>query len=83
MGEASGVGEGDAGGVWHIVRRGGAWELREGEPDAAAARVRLDADAAWRLFFNALPREEAARRAAREGDERLCAALLNVRSVMV
>lgn len=85
--------EGEAGGVWHVVRRPGGWELREGDAAAAsrgggatvaaAARVRLDADAAWRLFFNALPREEAARRVAREGDERLCAAFLNVRSVMV
>lgn len=75
--------EGEAGGAWHVVRRAGGWELREGEATVAAARARLDADAAWRLFFNALPREEAARRVACEGDERLCAAFLNVRSVMV
>jgi uncharacterized protein (TIGR03083 family) len=75
--------EGEAGGVWHIVRRAGRWELREGEAAEARTRVRLDADAAWRLFFNALPREEAARRVACEGDERLCAKFLGVRSVMV
>lgn len=97
--------EGEAGGVWHIVKRDKGWELCEGdatvaahEGDAAAlsssasssrvatvaaARVRLDADAAWRLFFNALREDEAARRVACEGDERLCAAFLNVRSVMV
>lgn len=75
--------DGEAGGVWHIVRREGRWQLREGDSAAAAARVRLDADAAWRLFFNALPRDEAARRVACEGDRRLCATLLGVRSVMV
>ena len=76
--------EGEAGGVWHVVRRGGrGWELREGESSDADARVRLDADAAWRLFFNALGREEAARRVEASGDERLCAAFLGARSVMV
>ncbi len=75
--------EGEAGGVWHIVKRGAAWELREGEAAEAAARVRLDADAAWRLFFNALTREEAGRRIEAVGDEKLCATFLDVRSVMV
>ena len=74
---------GEAGGVWHIIKRGNGWELREGNAAEAGARVRLDADTAWRLFFNALRGDEAARRVAAEGDERLCAAFLNVRSVMV
>ena len=75
--------EGEAGGVWHIVREAGAWSLREGEASGAAASVRTDADTAWRLFFNALGREEAGRRVASEGDERLCDVFLGVRSVMV
>lgn len=75
--------EGEAGGVWHIVRKDGAWELRAGEAAGAAARVRLDAETAWRLFFNALGREEAGRRMAAEGDAQLCATFLAVRSVMV
>jgi hypothetical protein len=76
--------DGEAGGVWHIIRRAGRWELVEGESAAKdAARVRLDADAAWRLFFNALDVDEAAQRVACEGDEKLCAVFLNVRSVMV
>ena len=75
--------EGEAGGVWHIVKRDAGWELRDGEATEAAARVRLDAETAWRLFFNALGREEAARRVAAEGDEKLCATFLAVRSVMV
>ncbi|MET0645870.1 MAG: maleylpyruvate isomerase N-terminal domain-containing protein [Pyrinomonadaceae bacterium] len=75
--------EGEAGGVWHVVRSGRGWELREGEASDANARLRLDADAAWRLFFNALDDEEAARRVEASGDERLCAAFLGARSVMV
>ena len=75
--------EGEAGGAWHIIKEAGAWRLREGEAAEAAASVRTDADTAWRLFFNALGGEEAARRVEREGDEVLCAAFLGVRSVMV
>lgn len=75
--------EGEAGGAWHILRGRGGWELREGEAEGAAARVRLDADTAWRLFFNALGSEEAARRVEADGDEALCATFLGVRSVTV
>ncbi len=75
--------EGEAGGAWHVVREAGAWSLREGETDDAAARVRLDAETAWRLFFNALDDGEAARRISAEGDESLCAAFAKARSVMV
>lgn len=75
--------EGEAGGVWHIRRARGGWELREGAREDAAARVRLDADTAWRLFFNALGRDEAARRVEASGDKRLCETFLGVRSVMV
>lgn len=75
--------EGEAGGGWHILRAGSGWELREGEAADAAARVRLDAATAWRLFFNALDSGEAARRVTSEGDEELRAAFLGVRSVIV
>ena len=75
--------EGDAGGVWHILRAAARWELRAGDADAPTARVRLDADAAWRLFFNALDRAEAAARVEATGDARLCETFLGVRSVMV
>ena len=75
--------EGEAGGAWHIFKGDGGWELREGEAAGAKAAVRLDAETAWRLFFNALDRGEAARRVAASGDKELCAAFLAVRSVIV
>jgi uncharacterized protein (TIGR03083 family) len=85
--------EGEAGGTWHIVRESEGWKLREGEASHAAtgegeashtsASVRLDAETAWRLFFNALGREEAAQRVSVAGDEELCDTFLKVRSVMV
>ncbi|MET0626479.1 MAG: maleylpyruvate isomerase N-terminal domain-containing protein [Pyrinomonadaceae bacterium] len=75
--------DGDAGGVWHLLRARDLWELREGEAADPTARVRLDADTAWRLFFNALSKDEAAPRVEASGDESLCETFLAVRSVMV
>lgn len=75
--------EGEAGGVWHIAKEGSGWELREEEAMEATAFVLLDAETAWRLFFNALSREEAQRRVAVAGDEKLWNSFLEVRSVMV
>jgi uncharacterized protein (TIGR03083 family) len=75
--------DGEAGGAWHILRGHEAWELREGTAAHATAQVRLDADTAWRLFFNGLGRDEAAARVEAEGDEKLCETFLGVRSVMV
>ena len=75
--------DGDAGGVWHILRARDHWELREGEAADPTASVRLDADTAWRLFFNALSKDEAAPLVEASGDEHLCETFLAVRSVMV
>lgn len=75
--------EGEGGGLWSLVRADGAWRLLEGEAPEAAARVGLASPDAWRVFYNALPPEEARRRARVEGDERLAAAVLGTRSVMV
>jgi uncharacterized protein (TIGR03083 family) len=75
--------EGEAGGVWHVLRGESGWELREGEAPDAAARVRLEAGAAWKLFFNALGQDEAVRSVEVSGDEALCAAFVGARAVMV
>ncbi len=74
---------GDAGGRWFLVRDGGRWRLGEGEAVDASASVETDADSAWRLLYNALPRDEAERRVATSGDADLCSTFLTTRSVMV
>jgi uncharacterized protein (TIGR03083 family) len=75
--------EGEAGGSWHIFRNRGEWELREGEASAPLAAAQLDADSAWRLFFNALNPEEAQRRIRLTGDKAMGTQFLRMRSVMV
>jgi uncharacterized protein (TIGR03083 family) len=74
---------GDAGGVWTLVHEDGRWLLWVGEESEPTARVRLDAETAWKIFYNALPPEAAAARVEIEGDPRLGAAFLKTRSVMV
>jgi uncharacterized protein (TIGR03083 family) len=74
---------GAAGGLWTLTRGDGRWELRAGEPQAADARIRLDADAAWRLLFNALTPGEAALAVRVEGRTALLDALLRARSVVM
>lgn len=74
---------GDAGGVWSLVRGDGRWSLWAGEEAEPAARVRLGAETAWRIFYNALPPEAARSRVEIEGEERLGRAFLATRSVMV
>jgi hypothetical protein len=43
--------DGEAGGTWSLVHDVAGWTLF-GVADSPACRVTLDADAAWRLFFN-------------------------------
>jgi len=74
---------GEAGDTWSVVAEEGGWVVYRGEPTTATARARMDADAAWRLFFNALPDPEARRRIAGEGDSALVERLFTVRGVMV
>jgi uncharacterized protein (TIGR03083 family) len=74
---------GAAGGQWTLIREPHAWTLSRGEPPAVTTRIRLDDDAAWKLLFNALPADEAARAIRIEGRADLAAALLHARSVIV
>jgi uncharacterized protein (TIGR03083 family) len=74
---------GEAGGTWSVVRDSAGWRLFEGVSPSPAARVAMDGDTAWRLFYNALSADEARRRVTAEGDERLATAVLRARSVMV
>jgi len=74
---------GDAGGVWSLVHAGAKWELFVGSSPAPRARLTVDEDAAWRIFFKALPEDEAARRVAVEGEAGLAQPFLRARAVMV
>ncbi len=73
---------GEAGGTWTLLRRGPGWALFAGADEAPTAHVRLDADAAWRMFFKAL-RPDAEARVAIEGDVALGRICLGSRAVMV
>jgi hypothetical protein len=69
--------------VWSVIREDGGWQIRQGAASNPAAIVRADADAAWRLLYNALPREAALERISMEGDTVLAEPFLSTRSVMV
>ncbi len=72
--------------AWTLVREVGTWQIYRGEtepPAAPAVRVTAAPDRAWRLFYNALPPEQALRDLTIEGDEALAEPLLRTRSVMV
>jgi uncharacterized protein (TIGR03083 family) len=74
--------EGEAGGGWHILRARGGWELREGEAAGASARVRLDADTAWRLFSSRRQKAALRERLRIGGDQSLGAAAIGALAVM-
>ncbi|HWK89065.1 MAG TPA: maleylpyruvate isomerase family mycothiol-dependent enzyme [Longimicrobium sp.] len=74
---------GEGGGAWSLVREEADWRVWRGAAADAATRVRLEPDAAWKMFFNALGAERAAADAAVTGDERLAKPLFRARAVMV
>jgi hypothetical protein len=63
-----------------VLREGERWTLYEGAAPSPAAKVRLDADTAWRIFYNAVRGRAAV---VVEGDPLLAEPLLRTRSVMV
>jgi len=77
---------GEAGGRWTLRREDGGWRLYRGfdevATEAATTVVRLDQDAAWRLFTKGLNRRSAEERVAVEGDRRLAEPLLDTVSVI-
>ena len=74
--------EGEAGGVWTLVRGAEGWRIFAGWEAAPAPTVSLDQAAAWKLFSKGLD-PEAARRSVRiEGDPRLGEPVLGTLAVM-
>ena len=66
--------------AWTVRREHDQWALYEGAPESPTTTVRLDADTAWRLFYNALRGRAAA---VVTGDATLAEPLFRTRSVMV
>jgi hypothetical protein len=59
------------------------WQLWRGALPDATTTVRLDAETAWRLLYNAMPAADARQRAVVEGDPALADPLFAARAVMV
>jgi uncharacterized protein (TIGR03083 family) len=75
--------DGPSGGQWTLQRAEHRWILWCGVPPAATTSLRLNEDAAWKLLFNALSNEDAARAIQIDGRTDLGRALLRARSVIV
>jgi uncharacterized protein (TIGR03083 family) len=74
--------EGEAGGVWTLVRGAEGWRIFDGWEAAPAATVSLDQAAAWKLFSKGLDPESARRSVRIEGDPRLGEPVLGTLAVM-
>ena len=74
--------EGEAGGVWTLVRGAEGWLIFAGWEADPAATVSLDQGAAWRLFSKGLDPESARRSLRIEGDPRLGEPVLGTLAVM-
>lgn len=74
--------EGDAGGSWLLRREPQGWRLYVGDDPGADAVVRIDQDAAWRLFTRGMTKAQAATRAQVSGDQRLGETVLDMVSVI-
>ena len=74
---------GEAERAWSVVREAAGWIVLRGRAAQPAAGVRADADAAWRLLYNALSPAAARARLTTTGDPALTDPLLAARSVMV
>jgi hypothetical protein len=70
-------------GAWSLVREDDRWHLRQGQPALPDATVSMAADAAWRMFFNALSGEAVSQHVRVAGNADLAAPLLRARSVVV
>jgi hypothetical protein len=75
--------EGPAGGSWTLTREADRWTLWAGAFNRADARARLSDDAAWRLFYNALPAAHTSDAIAIDGRAELVTPLSHARSVIV
>jgi uncharacterized protein (TIGR03083 family) len=74
---------GASGGQWALSCDGRSWTLFRGESPLTTARIRLRDDAAWKLLFNVLSDDDAARGVIVEGHAQFAHAFRRARSVIV
>jgi uncharacterized protein (TIGR03083 family) len=74
--------EGEAGGVWTLVRGARGWALFSGSSRDADAVVRLDQETAWKLFSKGLDRNAARTRVQVEGESSLGEPMLDSLAIM-
>jgi hypothetical protein len=74
--------QGEAGGVWTLVRGVTGWELFEGSSQDSDAIVRLDQETAWKLFSKGLDRDAVRKRVKIEGQSSLGEPMLGSLAIM-
>jgi uncharacterized protein (TIGR03083 family) len=74
--------DGPAGGIWPVTATAGGWSLAEDRTDRPAARVRLDAETAWRLCTRGIEPAAALARARIDGNRRLAEATCRIVSIV-
>jgi len=74
---------GHASGIWTLCYRDGRWDVDEGDAIGQAATATMSDEVAWRLFFNALPVNQAETLVSVTGDAALARPLLRTRSAIV
>jgi hypothetical protein len=68
---------------WTMLREPSGWTLAEGAAERPDASVTMDAETAWRMFFNFCSTEHARQHAVVQGDIGLAEAILPTRSLMI
>jgi uncharacterized protein (TIGR03083 family) len=74
--------QGEAGGVWTLVRAADGWHLFTGSDGSPSATVSLSQDAAWKLFSKGLTPDQARRSINIDGDLRLGQPMLGALAIM-
>lgn len=73
---------GDAGRSWSLLRQEARWSLFTETPFAAAAIVKIDQEAAWRLFTRGIEKEQARAASHIQGDEELASHIFDAVSII-
>lgn len=74
--------QGEAGGVWTLVRGPAGWDLFEGSGAAPAVTIGMGQDTAWKLFSKGLSREAARRQVRIQGEAALGEPVLGSLAIM-